>query len=118
MSRWLLPCGVLVLLAGLWGGLARLGYHVSAATTSEQAHGVLPALGALLMIGLLIGQIVEQTTAPYTWFPWVIVAWVVVIAAVAFWLGRSKPDAVRSAGQALGGEGDEIVMTHLARHRA
>jgi amino acid transporter len=81
-------------------------------------HGVLPALGALLMIGLLTGQIVEQTTAPYTWFPWVIVAWVVVIAAVAFWLGRSKPDAVRSAGQALGGEGDEIVMTHLARHRA
>ena len=81
-------------------------------------HGVLPALGALLMIGLLIGQIVEQTTAPYTWFPWVIVGWVVVIGAVAIWLGRSRPDAVRSAGQALGGEGDEIDLSPPARHRA
>lgn len=73
MSRWLLPCGVLVLLAGLWGGLARLGYHVSAATTSEQAHGVLMSLGFL---GTLIA--IERATAlGKLW------AWFVPIASVA-----------------------------------
>ncbi len=39
-------------------------------------HFVLPGLGALLMVGLTVGQIVEQVEAPYTWFPWVIVGWV------------------------------------------
>ena len=74
-------------------------------------HGVLPALGALLVVGLLIGQIVEQTDAPYTWFPWVIVAWVVLVSIAAILLGRARPDQVRSAGQALGGEeGGEIVL--------
>jgi amino acid transporter len=73
-------------------------------------HGVLPALGALLIIGLLIGQIAEQTTAPYTWFPWVIVAWVVIVSVAAIWLGRVRPEQIRSAGHALGGEEGEIVM--------
>ena len=59
---------------------------------------------------LLVGQIVEQTTAPYTWFPWVIVAWVVVVAGAAVWLGRVRPDQIRAAGQALGGEEGDIVM--------
>jgi hypothetical protein len=67
-------------------------------------HGVLPGLGALLVAALLIGQIAEQTTAPYTWFPWVIVAWVVLVGAVTIWLGRTRPEQIRSAGQALAGE--------------
>ena len=61
-------------------------------------HAFLPGLGALLMIGLLIGQIVEQTDAPYTWFPWVIVAWVALVGAGAFWLGRQRPEALTAAG--------------------
>jgi amino acid transporter len=84
-------------------------------------HGVLPGIGALLMVGLLIGQIAEQTTAPYTWFPWVIVAWVLVTVVVATWLGRVQPEVLRLAGQALGGgEADEIVLppAPVARHRA
>jgi hypothetical protein len=81
-------------------------------------HGFLPALGALLIIGLLVGQIVEQTTAPYTWFPWVIVAWVVVVSIAAFWLGRSRPEQIRSAGQALGGEDTDIVLPAGGAHRA
>ena len=80
-------------------------------------HGVLPALGVVLIVGLLVGQILEQTTAPYTWFPWVIVAWVVIVSIGAFWLGRVRPDQVRAAGQALGGEETEIVLpTGGARH--
>ena len=31
------------------------------------------------MVALLIGQIVEQTVRPYTWFPWVIVIWVALV---------------------------------------
>ena len=82
-------------------------------------HLVLPSLGALLMVALLVGQIVEQTAAPYTWFPWVIVAWVALVGAAAVWLGRARPDALHAAGQALGGEADEIVLPELsARHRA
>jgi len=79
-------------------------------------HAVLPALGALLIIGLLIAQIALQTTAPYTWFPWLIVVWVAAVAAAAFWLGRARPEVLQRAGQALGGEGDDIELP--ARHRA
>jgi amino acid transporter len=70
-------------------------------------HGVLPALGAGLMIALTIGQIVEQTSAPYTAFPWVIVAWVVIVAACAIWLSSTRPDAVRAAGAAMASESAE-----------
>jgi len=64
-------------------------------------HAILPGLGALLMIGLIVGQIIAQTDAPYTWFPWVIVAWVAVVAAFAVWLGVRRPDVVKTAGAAL-----------------
>jgi amino acid transporter len=64
-------------------------------------HAILPGLGALLMVGLIVGQIIAQTDAPYTWFPWVIVAWVAVVAAFAVWLGVRRPDVVKTAGAAL-----------------
>ena len=45
------------------------------------------------MVGLLVGQIVEQTTAPYTWFPWVIVGLGRAgQSPVAFWLGATGPE--------------------------
>jgi amino acid transporter len=69
-------------------------------------HLVLPGLGALLMIGLTIGQIVEQVEAPYTWFPWVIVGWVVLVSFGAFWLGARRPEQLRTAGATLGSVDD------------
>ena len=30
---------------------------------------LLPALGSLLMIGLFVGQIIENTDPPYSWMP-------------------------------------------------
>ena len=77
-------------------------------------HAFLPGLGALLMIGLLIGQIVEQTDAPYTWFPWVIVVWVALVGAGAFWLGRQRPEALTAAGHVFAeGEVEEgAVVSH------
>ena len=53
-----LPFGIVVLLAGLWGGLARLGYQLPAETTSSAQHGVLMSLG---FIGTLIA--IERATA-------------------------------------------------------
>ncbi len=64
-------------------------------------HGILPLVGAALMVGLLVGQIIEQSTAPYTWFPWVIVAWVVIVFAGAAWLAAARPQKLKLAGALL-----------------
>jgi len=69
-------------------------------------HLVLPGLGALLMVGLTVGQIVEQEVAPYTWFPWVIVGWVVAVSVGAAWLGARRPEELRAAGAAMGSVDD------------
>lgn len=69
-------------------------------------HGILPGAGALLMIGLTIGQIVEQEVAPYTWFPYVIIGWVLVAVVATFWLGAYRPRQLEAAGAALGGVDD------------
>jgi urea transporter len=64
----------------------------------------LPALGAVLMAGLFVGQIVENTDPPYTWMPWIILGWFIVLAAGAFWLAVTRPDTLRKAGAVLGSE--------------
>jgi urea transporter len=53
------------------------------------------------MVILLVEQILQQTDAPYTWFPWVIVGWVVLLGAIALWLGARRPDALQRAGAVL-----------------
>jgi amino acid transporter len=77
-------------------------------------HGVLPALGAALMVALTVGQLLEQTTAPYTWLPWVIVGWVAVVFAVALWLAARRPQALRTAGAAMADESEVVVTTTAA----
>src|SRR4051812_41828173 len=64
-------------------------------------HGVLPLGGAALMVALLIGQILEQTVRPYTWFPWLIVIWVALMAAGAQWLASTRPETLGLAGAVL-----------------
>src|SRR3954468_6787267 len=74
-------------------------------------HGILPLSGAALMVALLVGQIVEQTVAPYTWFPWVIVAWVLLMVLGAMWLARARPRQLARAGSVLAtGETDQRPM--------
>ena len=59
---------------------------------------------------LLFGQITEQTAKPYTWFPWVIVGWVVLVAAGALWLAAKRPQKLALAGAVLAtGEADEVI---------
>lgn len=77
-------------------------------------HLLLPGLGAVLMVALTVGQIIEQEVTPYTWFPWVIVGWVVLATAGAFWLGVRRPDALRSAGASMGSVDDPEAEPELA----
>jgi amino acid transporter len=64
-------------------------------------HGLLPIAACALMIGLLVGQIIEQTGPPYTWFPWVIVCWVAIAGALALWLGAVRPQTLKLAGSVM-----------------
>ncbi len=89
-ARILLPSAVIVVLAGLWGALARLGYHVPAAATSSADHGVLMSLG---FIGTLIA--VERATALGRWWSWIAPA---ASVAGSVWLVLG---GAASAGRAL-----------------
>jgi amino acid transporter len=94
--------------------LAAIRYFRAAGRFSPLRHVGLPLTGAGLMVALLVGQIVEQTDAPYTWFPWVIVAWTLVVAAAAVWLGTARPGVLARAGAVLAtGEVEEgRVVAH------
>jgi amino acid transporter len=75
-------------------------------------HGILPIGGGALIVALLIGQIVEQTGPPYTWFPWVIVGWVLLATAGAIWLSVRRPQTLSVAGSVLAtGAIDEAKLT-------
>src|SRR6185312_13324324 len=86
---FLLTLGVLPVYA--LTNLAAARYFAREGRFNAIRHGVLPIGGASLMVALLVGQIVEQTAAPYTWLPWVIVAWVAAVAFTALWLIRLRP---------------------------
>jgi hypothetical protein len=120
---FLLTLGVLPVYA--LTNLAAARYFASLGRFRLVGHGLLPLAGAGLMLALLIGQIVEQTSQPYTWLPWVIVAWVAATAAGAVWLARRRPDQLRRAGALLassedgqisgdGGEADQPSSRLLA----
>jgi amino acid transporter len=81
--------------------LAAVAYFRRTGRFRPVRHAVLPLLGAGLMVVLLVEQILQQTDAPYTWFPWVIVGWVALLAVVALWLGARRPDALKRAGSVL-----------------
>jgi amino acid transporter len=96
---FLLTLGVLPVYA--LTNLAVARYFARAGRFNPVRHGLLPLLGVGLMVALVVGQIVEQTAAPYTWLPWVIVAWVAAVAAGAVWLARTRPHELQRAGAAL-----------------
>jgi amino acid transporter len=102
LTLGILPVYVLV-------NLAAARYFLTAGRFHVIRHGVLPLGGAALMVALLVGQIIEQTIKPYTWFPWVIVIWVVLVAAAAFWLAAARPREFARAGAVLA-EPDPMVV--------
>jgi len=96
--------------------LAAINYFRRSGRLRVVRHVVLPLAGAALMVVLLVEQILQQTDAPYTWFPWVIVAWVAVLAAAAAWLGASRPEALKRAGAVLA-TGDVVDAAPAAPHQ-
>jgi amino acid transporter len=96
---FLLTLGVLPVYA--LTNLAVARYFARTGRFNPVRHGLLPLVGVGLMVALVVGQIVEQTAAPYTWLPWVIVAWVAAVAAGAVWLARTRPHELQRAGAAL-----------------
>jgi hypothetical protein len=81
--------------------LATARYFARAGRFRAIRHGLFPFGGAGLMVALLVGQIVEQTSAPYTWLPWAIAVWVALAAGGALWLARRRPQQLRRAGAVL-----------------
>jgi len=81
--------------------LAAVAYFRRSGRLRVVRHVVLPLAGAALMVVLLVEQILQQTDAPYTWFPWVIVGWIALLGAVAAWLGARRPEALKRAGAVL-----------------
>ncbi len=78
-------------------------------------HMVLPVIGGLLMVGLLVGQIIENQTPPYSWIPWAILVWLVIVIIGAVVLGRTRPDALKRAGAIMAtGEVEESLAAHGA----
>ena len=98
---FLLTLGVLPVYA--LTNLAAARYVARAGRFKLVRHGLLPLGGTALMLALLVGQIVEQTAAPYTWLPWAIVVWVAGVAVGALWLARRRPHQLQRAGAVLAG---------------
>jgi amino acid transporter len=76
-------------------------------------HLVLPIVGGGLMIALLIGQIIENRVAPYSWMPYAILGWLALCVIAAFWLGGNRPDVLTRAGSIIAtGELEEERALH------
>jgi amino acid transporter len=76
-------------------------------------HIVLPVVGGLAMVALLVGQIVENQTPPYSWMPWALIVWLVIVIIAAVVLGRTRPEALKRAGSIMAtGELQEAFAAH------
>ena len=99
--------------AGLRPGQRRGLYFRKRPDFNVLRHVVLPVLGGGLMIALLIGQIIENRTPPYSWMPWFIVGWLVLVVIVSFVLARSRPAILARAGAIMAtGELEEERALH------
>lgn len=78
-------------------------------------HILLPVIGGLLMIGLLVGQVVENQVPPYSWMPYAVLGWLIIVIIVAVVLGRTRPEVLKHAGAIMAtGEVDEELAAHGA----
>jgi amino acid transporter len=92
-----------ILLVYVLADLSAIIYFRRLGSTKIIRHVLLPALGIILMLGLFVGQILENADPPYTWFPWIILAWFIALALGAAWLAVKRPETLRKAGAVLGG---------------
>jgi amino acid transporter len=71
-------------------------------------HVVLPVLGIAVLAIPLVGQLYPVPAAPLNFFPYLVLLFIVVMAVVAFTIGRNRPEVLRRAGTVMAtGEADE-----------
>ncbi len=100
ISAFLLTLAILVVY--VLANIAAIAYFMRQRSGRRIRHLVLPALGGLLMVGLFAGQIVENSDAPYTWMPWITLAWFGLFTPGAIWLAITRPETLCKAGAVLG----------------
>ena len=93
-----------ILVVYVFANVAAIAYFMRQGSRRLIRHLVLPVMGGLMMIGLFAGQIVENSGAPYTWMPWITLAWFGLFAAGAAWLAITRPETLRKAGAVLGSD--------------
>lgn len=92
--------------------VATIKYFAKRSDFNLFRHVMLPAVGIGLMVALLIGQIVENQVQPFTWMPWALVGWLVLLVIGAVWIGRTNPGVLKRAGSIMAtGEADEIEQS-------
>jgi len=64
-------------------------------------HTILPILGCLLMLIPIYGSVWPIPAAPYNYFPYLLVAYIVVGTLIASYLARTRPWTLRRAGAVL-----------------
>jgi amino acid transporter len=94
--------------------LAAINWFRAKGAFNPVKHALLPLLGGGLMVALLYGQIVNNPSPPFSWFPWVIVGWTAFVVAIALYLGATQPDQMKRAGELLAtgelaGESEHLV---------
>jgi amino acid transporter len=78
------------------------------ARRSVLRHVVLPVLGIAVLAIPLVGQLYPVPAAPLNFFPYLVLLFIIVMAVVAFTIGRNRPEVLRRAGTVMAtGEADE-----------
>ncbi|WP_369222756.1 APC family permease [Streptomyces sp. R39] len=70
-------------------------------------HVVLPVLAIALMVIPVYGSVWPVPAAPYNWFPYAVLGYILLLAAVATVLGRRRPELLARAGEVLAGVEDD-----------
>lgn len=71
-------------------------------------HVVLPVLGIVVLAIPLVGQLYPAPPAPLLFFPYLVLLFIVVMAVVAYSIGRRRPEVLRRAGTVMAtGEADD-----------
>lgn len=62
---------------------------------------ILPILGALVMVVPLFGSVYPIPPAPYNYFPYIVLAWILIGLVIILAIGRRDPQRLVQMGQAL-----------------
>lgn len=77
-------------------------------------HVLVPSLGVLGLLWVLKGNVFPIPAAPFNYFVYGVIAYVLVGLCVAWRLGKTKPEVMAKAGMILGGTEDENVKVYNA----